>query len=201
VQLKPNGWTEVQPLQSKDEFERVLSISGGDEAGDPEEGAFVVGVGEFGDGLAGGFGVGAGGVHGVGEGAVAVEDFEDVGVGDVGEAAVGEDGADGFAVGTRPAFEGVDDGQRGLAFAEVGGGGFAEDVVLGGEVEDVVDDLEGEAEVAAVLAEGLYSSSLMRRPSFSICRSSPSTICCVSEMRRSRMRKLRSASAVWKDCM
>jgi hypothetical protein len=47
----------------------------------------------------------------------------------------------------------VDDGERGLAFAEVGGDGLAEDVFGGGEVEDVVDDLEGEAEVAAVLAE------------------------------------------------
>ena len=33
------------------------------------------------------------------------------------------------------------------------GDGLAEDVFGGGEVEDVVDDLEGEAEVAAVFAE------------------------------------------------
>ena len=68
---------------------------------------------------AGGFGVGAGGVHGVVDGAVAVKDLEDLWVGDAVEAAVGEDGADGFAVGSRAAFEGVDDGEGGLAFAEV----------------------------------------------------------------------------------
>ena len=129
-----------------------LAVAGGDEAGDPEEGALGVGVGQVGDGEAGGFGVGAGGVHGVGDGAVAVEDLEDLRVGDAVEAAVGEDGADGFAVGSGAALEGVDDGERGLAFAEVAGDGLAEDVFGGGEVEDVVDDLEGEAEVAAVLA-------------------------------------------------
>ena len=81
-----------------------------------------------------------------------MEDFEDFGVGDAFEAAVGEDGADGFAVGAGAALEGVDDGEGGFAFAEVGGDGFAEDVFGGGEVEDVVYDLEGEAEVTAVFA-------------------------------------------------
>ena len=40
-----------------------------------------------------------------------------------------------------------------------------------------------------------YSSSLMRWPSFCIWSSSPSTICWVSEMSRSRTRKLRSSRA------
>ena len=130
-----------------------LAVAGGDEAGDPEEGALGFGVGEVGDGEAGGFGVGAGRVHGVVEGAVALQDLDDLGVGDAVEAAVGEDGADGFAVGAGAALEGVNDGQGGFAFAEVAGDGFAEDFFGGGEVEDVVDDLEGEAEVAAVFAE------------------------------------------------
>ena len=82
-----------------------------------------------------------------------MEDFEDLGVGDAVEAAVGEDGADGFAVGSGAALEGVDDGEGGFAFAEVRGDGLPEDLVGGSEVEDVVDDLEGEAEVAAVFAE------------------------------------------------
>ena len=72
-----------------------------------------------------------------------MEDFEDLGVGDVVEAAVGEDGSDGFAVGSGSALEGVDDGEGGFAFAEVGGYGLAEDFFTGGKVEDVVDDLEG----------------------------------------------------------
>ena len=64
-----------------------------------------------------------------------------------------------------PRSRGVDDGEGGLAFAEVGGGGLAEDVFLRGEVEDVVDDLEGEAEVAArtrraPVREGRSESSL-----------------------------------------
>ena len=74
-------------------------------------------------------------------------------MGDGGEAALAEDGADGFAVGSGATFQGVDDGQGGLALAKVTGDGLAEDVFGGGEVEDVVDDLEGEAEVAAVFAE------------------------------------------------
>jgi len=103
--------------------------------------------------LAGGFGVGAGGVHGVVDGGVALEDLDDLGMGDAVEAAVGEDGADGFAVGTGASLEGVDDGEGGFTFAEVAGYGLAEDVFGGGEVEDVVDDLEGQAKVAAVFAK------------------------------------------------
>ena len=76
-------------------------------------------------------------------------------MGDLVEAAVGEDGADGFAVGSGAALEGVDDGEGGLAFAEVAGYRFAEDVFGGGEVEHVVDDLEGEAGFLAEGAEAL----------------------------------------------
>ena len=76
---------------------------------------------------------------------MAVEDLEDLGVGDAVEAAVGEDGADGLAVGSGATLEGVDDSQGGFAFAEVAGYGFAEDVFGCCEVEDVVDDLEGQA--------------------------------------------------------
>ena len=94
---------------------------------------------------------------------MAVEDLEDVRVGDAGEAAVGEHGADGFAVGAGAAFERVNDGQRCFAFAQVAGGGLAEDVVVGGEVEDVIDDLEGEAEVAAILAERCPRRAARRR--------------------------------------
>ena len=39
------------------------------------------------------------------------------------------------------------------------------------------------------------------RPSFSICSSSPSTICCVSPMSRSSTRKFSSSSAILKACM
>ena len=95
---------------------------------------------------------------------MALQDFEDLGVGDGREAALGEHGADGFAIGARSALEGVDDGQCGFAFAEVAGDGLAEDVFGGGEVEDVVDDLEGEAEVAAVLAELRFSRWRRWRP-------------------------------------
>ena len=84
---------------------------------------------------------------------MALEDFQDLGMRDGGEAALVENGANGFAVSTRPALEGVDDGQRGFALAQIAGDGFAEDAFRSGEVEDVVDDLEGEAEIAAILAE------------------------------------------------
>ena len=74
-------------------------------------------------------------------------------MGDAEEASVGEDGADGFAVGSGAALEGVDDGEGGFAFAEIAGDGLAKDVFRGGEVKDIVNDLKGEAEVAAVFAE------------------------------------------------
>ncbi len=45
-----------------------------------------------------------------------------------------------------------------FTFAEVAGYGLAEDVFGGGEVEDVIDDLEGETKVAAVFAELRFQS-------------------------------------------
>src|SRR5258707_1052450 len=45
------------------------------------------------------------------------------------------------------------------------------------------------------------SSMEMQRPSFSICSSSPSTICWVSSVSTSRMRKLRSCTAILNACM
>ena len=87
-----------------------------------------------------------------------VEDLENFRVGDAVEAAVCEDGANGLAIGAGAALERMDDGEGGFAFAEVGGDGFAEDIFGGGEVEDVIDDLEGEAEVAAVLAHAEFDA-------------------------------------------
>src|SRR6266566_1341423 len=45
------------------------------------------------------------------------------------------------------------------------------------------------------------SSSEISLPSFSICRSSPSTICWVKSINVSRMRKLRSCTAILNACM
>ena len=84
-----------------------------------------------------------------------VQDFEDVGVGDVLEVAFGEHGTNGFAFGAGAALERVDDGQSRFALAQVRGDRLAENVLGCGQVEDVVDDLKGEAKVAAVLAHGL----------------------------------------------
>ena len=83
---------------------------------------------------------------------MALKDFEDLRVGDAVEATISEDGTDGFSIGAGAALESVDDGKGGFAFAEVAGYRLAEDIFGGGEVEDVVDDLEGQAEVAAVFA-------------------------------------------------
>ena len=81
-----------------------------------------------------------------------MQDFEDVRVGDAVEATVGEHGADGFAVGSGAALEGVDDGEGGLAFAQVARDRFAENLFGRRQVEHIVDDLERQAEVASVLA-------------------------------------------------
>ena len=82
---------------------------------------------------------------------MAVQDFENLVAADGAEGAFGEHGADGFAVGAGASLERVDDGQCGLAFAQVVGDGL-EDLFGGGEVEDVIDDLESEADGAAVVA-------------------------------------------------
>ena len=87
---------------------------------------------------------------------MALQDFEDFGVADATEVTVGENGANGLAIGSGAALESVNDGERCLTLAQVGGDRFAEDVFGGGEVEDIVDDLEGEAEIAAVFAELLF---------------------------------------------
>ena len=50
----------------------------------------------------------------------------------------------------------MDDGERGLAFPEVGGDGLAKYLFGSGEVEHIVDDLKSQAEIAAVLAERLF---------------------------------------------
>ena len=49
----------------------------------------------------------------------------------------------------------VDERQRHLAFAQVGADRLAERRRVAGEVEQVVDDLEGDAEVEAVFAQRL----------------------------------------------
>ncbi len=76
----------------------------------------------------------------------------------------GEHRADGLAIGTGPALQRVDHGKRRLALAQVAGDRLAQDVRSAGrQVKHVVDDLEGEAEVAAVLAQLLSRFGRWRR--------------------------------------
>src|SRR5271156_1537353 len=84
---------------------------------------------------------------------MALQDLEDLGMRDSGEAAVGEDGANSFAVGSRATLQRMDDGKRSLAFAKIRGYRLAEHIFCSGEIENVVDNLKGEAEVAAILAK------------------------------------------------
>ena len=92
---------------------------------------------------------------------MAVEDRENFGVRDTRKRPIGKHRADGFAIRASAAFERVDDGERRLALAQIGGNGLAQHILKRGQVEHVVDDLEGEAEVATILAERLLS--LVRR--------------------------------------
>src|SRR5205814_9383927 len=50
-------------------------------------------------------------------------------------------------------FEKVDERKRHLAFEQVNARGLAESVLVGGEVEQVVNELEGDAEVHPVVAQ------------------------------------------------
>ena len=61
-----------------------------------------------------------------------------------------------LALGGRAVFERMNDGHGRLAFAQVARHRLAKDAFGSGEVENVVNDLEGHAEVAAVLAEARF---------------------------------------------
>ena len=122
-----------------------LAVARGNEAGDPQQRALGFARRQVGDAHAGGFGVGTCRVHGVVQRAVTVQDFKNLDMRDALKAAVREYRADGFAVCAGAAFERVDDGERGLAFAEVAGDGFAEDVFSCSKVEDVVYYLKCQA--------------------------------------------------------
>ena len=82
-----------------------------------------------------------------------MQDLENVGVGYAVEGAVAQDGLDLGAFFRSAALERMDHGHRDFAFAQIAGDGLAEHIFRGGEVEHIVDDLEGHAEVASVLAE------------------------------------------------
>ena len=147
--------TDVIGWQAKRESE-TLFFSGDDEVGGMEESALDLGVGKHGEGLAGRLGVAGGLIRGVFEGAVAVEDGEDLGVRDAVEGAIAEDGFDLAALGGGATLERMNDGHGGFAFAQIAGHWLAQDAFGGGEVEDIVDNLEGHAEIASVLAEALF---------------------------------------------
>lgn len=83
-------------------------------------------------------------------------------MGYVDEAAVCEDSANGLTVGTGTALECVNDGEGSFAFTEIRGGGLAENLVVRGQVQDVVNDLESEAEVAAIFAERIFEDAHRR---------------------------------------
>ncbi len=51
------------------------------------------------------------------------------------------------------AFQGVDQGEGHLAFAEVAADGLAEGLLASGEIEHIVNQLEGHAEIPGVVAE------------------------------------------------
>src|SRR6185437_3867430 len=77
------------------------------------------------------------------------------------EPALRKNCADCLAIRPGAPFQRMDDGKRGLALAEVGGRGLAKPVFIGSQVQDVVDDLKREAEVASIFAQGLFKGSLV----------------------------------------
>ena len=130
-----------------------LFFAGDDELGEPEESSLEVVVGEI---LELGYGmIGEADRFLIGgiDGFVAGEDGENVLMGDAVEGALLKDGLDFCALLGGAALKGVDDGERGLAFAKVAGDGLAEDNLGGGEVENVIGDLEGHADGSSVLAQ------------------------------------------------
>ena len=74
-------------------------------------------------------------------------------MGDAVEGALFEDGLNLGALLGGAVLQCVDDGESCFAFAEVAGDRFAENHFGGGEVEDVIGDLEGHADGAAILAQ------------------------------------------------
>src|SRR5262245_33211638 len=99
---------------------------------------------EDGELLAGSDGPGLGELADFVQGAVGVDEVEDLVRIDPGEAAVLQDGLDEAPVGGFDPGEEEDQGQGQLAFFEVGEDGLAELALAGGEVEEVVDELEAD---------------------------------------------------------
>ena len=76
---------------------------------------------------------------------------------------LGVDGAQDVAVGADDLLEGVDDGQGLLLAGDVGADGLAGGAAFAPDAEDVVADLEGEAELAAEGVEALAVFLVARR--------------------------------------
>src|SRR6266849_1997396 len=135
------------------EHQKVLAISGGNEARNPQQRTLGFRVWKICHGEAGSFGVSAGGVHGVVDRAVAVQNLKNLRMRNAIEAAISQHGADSFAIGTSPALERMDHSQRGLAFAQIAGHRLAQDIFSSREVKNVIDNLKGKPKIAPVFAK------------------------------------------------
>src|SRR5690242_11936110 len=84
---------------------------------------------------------------------MAMENLQNLRMGDVFKAAVGKHRANCFAVCAGAALKRMDYSERRFAFAQIRGNRLAEHIFGCGEVEDVIDNLECETEIASILAE------------------------------------------------
>ena len=100
-----------------------------------------------------GFSIPGGLFGGVIKRAIAVQDRQNICVRHSIEGAVVQDGLNPLALGVGATLQRVDDGHGGFAFAQVAGNWLTQHTLGCGEVEHVVHDLEGYAQVAPVLAK------------------------------------------------
>src|SRR5258708_2763325 len=118
-----------------------LVIAVGDQIGDGEQSALVRRLGKFGDDAAGLFGECLRAFLGALDALVPVQDVQDLTEGDLVVVSVGENGFDKAALLRLGRFKRVNQRERDLSLPQVVTEGLAEDLLAGGEVEKIVDQM------------------------------------------------------------
>ena len=104
---------------------------------------------------------------------------------DVLKAAIVEHPLDRLPLAGGAVIDGVDDGERGLAFAQIAGDRLAQDLFGRGQIENVIDNLEGEADRAAIGCKVVL-------PAASVAPASTAPRRMETENRQAVLRKIRS---------
>ena len=129
----------------------MLLVASDHEVRHPEQSPFVIRFRQPGKGRSSHFGVLKGAVEGVLHRPVPIQDLEYFLVARALEAEIFEHPADRLVFMAGSALQRVDNGQGGLAFPQIAGDWLTQYLLGGGQVQNVVHNLKGDSQVAAVL--------------------------------------------------